>query len=298
MLAEEPAIAQPIRDRVSALTASLLGAAARLLPAPAASRFGAAVMGTLGPRLRKHGHVLRNLHQVMPTASPAELHRAARGVWRNLGAVIAEYPHLEQIVDRRIDVIMPDAVRALFDAGRPALFVTGHLGNWEVLASYIGRREPGLVVVYSPNEDPAIERLIQRFRAPGGCEYVTKQDALRRLTPKFLGGRSVGLLPDVRVDSGPSLPLFGRDAPTTISPPRIAARLDYPMVPVRAKRLGAARFELEFRAPLRPHPDHIGKRAAVDLMRQFNGVLEDWISERPDEWLCTKRRWPKRPAPC
>lgn len=247
-----------------------------------------------GPHLRKHHHILRNLTRVMPESTSAELHRAACGVWRNLGSVIGEYPHLNRIVDERITVNMPDAVRALLDSGQPVMILTGHLANWEVLAAYLGRRRPGLVVVYSPHDDPDLERLIQQLRAPGGCEFVTKQEALRKLTPAFLAGRSIGMLPDVRVDSGPSLPLFGADAPTTISPPRIAIRLGYPLVPVRVKRLGPARFELEFHEPLQARAGLKGKHAAVDLMRQFNAITETWIRERPDEWLCTKRRWPKQ----
>lgn len=270
---------------------------ARLLPCAAASRLGSVVLRVLGPLQRKHGHVLRDLHQVLPGASPEELRRVARGVWSNLGAVLFEYPHVEHIVARRVQVTMPESVRALFDAGRPVLFVTGHLANWEVLASFIARRGRGLVVVYGPDANPFIEQMIQRFRARSGCEYLTKSEALRRLNSRFLDGRSVGLLPDVRVDSGPNLPLFGRDAPTTISPARIATRLDYPMVPVRARRLGPARFHIEFEEPLAAPPGRLGKRAAMDLMRRFNSRLETWISERPDEWLCTKRRWPKGASP-
>lgn len=266
---------------------------ARLLPTTLASRLGASLLGAVGPRLRKQRQVLRNLQQVLPDAGPADLRRVARGVWRNMGSVLFEYPHLARIVESRIHVDMPASVRSRLEAGQPMLFLTGHLANWEVLASYLGRRGAGMVVVYSPHDNPAMEQRIQRFRRAGGCEYVTKQEALRRLTRKFLQGRSVGMLPDVRVDSGPSLPLFGSGAPTTISPPRLAARLDYPMVPVRAKRLGPARFEVEFLEPLTADPAHRGKRAAVDLMCQFNAVLETWIGERPDEWLCTKRRWPK-----
>jgi KDO2-lipid IV(A) lauroyltransferase len=65
------------------------------------------------------------------------------------------------------------------------------------------------------------------------------------------------------------------------------------MVPVRAKRLGPARFELEFHEPIAVDPDADPKRAALAAMTRFNAVLEDWIRERPDEWMCAKRRWPK-----
>lgn len=266
---------------------------ARLLPSAVASRVGSTVLQAIGPLRAKHRQVLRNLHQVMPLASPAELRRTARAVWGNLGAVLFEFPHLAHITRERVQVVMPDSVRALFAAKRPALFLTAHTGNWEVLASYLGSQPPGMIVVYSPDDNEALQNLVQDLRAPGGCEYVTKQEALRRLTASYVAGRSLGLLPDVRVDSGPGLPLFGSDAPTTISPPRLAARLDYPMVPVRAKRTGPARFELEFFEPLSADPKLKGKRRAIDLMRQFNALLETWIGERPGEWLCTKRRWPK-----
>ena len=267
---------------------------AAVLPSGIASRVGAALLKTVGPHLRKHRQVLRNLYHVLPEASPAELRRVARGTWANLGGVLFEYPHLDHIVDDRVKVTLPRAVERMLDEDRPMLFMTGHLGNWELLATYLGRYGKGMVVVYSPNDNPVLDAMVQRFRNRGGCEYVTKQEALRKLTPRFLKSRSVGLLPDVRVDSGVPLPLFGVETPTTISPARLAARLGYPVVPVRAKRLGPARFELEFGQPLSADPSHIGKRAAIDLMGQFNNLLEDWISERPEEWLCTKRRWPKQ----
>lgn len=266
---------------------------AAVLPSAVASRLGSVLLRAVGPHLRKHRQVLRNLYYVLPQASPAELRRVARGMWSNLGAVLFEYPHLDHIVDDRVKVILPRTVERMLDDEQPMLFMTGHLGNWELLATFLGRQGKGIVVVYSPDENPVMDTMIQRFRGRLGCEYVTKQEALRKLTPKFLKGRSAGLLPDIRVDSGVPLPLFGVETPTTISPARIAARLGYPVVPVRAKRLGAARFELEFGEPLTADPAHIGKRAAIDLMAQFNTLLEDWISERPDEWLCTKRRWPK-----
>lgn len=270
-------------------------AIARALPPAAAASTGSFLLGALGPHLRKQRQVLRNLRQVLPGAAPEELHRAARGVWRNLGAVLFEYPHLERIVDERIQVTMPPEVRALFDEGLPMLFMSAHLANWEVLGSFLARHGSGVVGVYGPNDNPVIDRMIQRFRARSGVEYVTKAEALRRLTAKHLKGRSVGLLADVRVDSAPCLPLFGAGAPTTISPARMAARLEYPMVPVRVRRTDPARYLIEFETPLPPAPAHMGKRGAVDAMRRYNERLEDWISERPEEWLCTKRRWPRVP---
>lgn len=270
---------------------------ARALPCGAASRVGAALLRSVGPHLRKQHHVLRNLRRALPDESAAGRERIARGMWANLGAVLFEYPHLEHIVAHRVRVTMHETARRLFDDGSPVVVMSAHLANWEVLGSFLAHSKPGVVGVYSPNDNPLLERMIQRFRLRAGGEYVSKQDALRRLSPRYVAGRTVGLLPDVRVDSAPELPLFGVGAPTTISPARLAARLHYPVVPARVKRLGPARFEIEFEAPLTAAEPGPGKRPAMDVMCQFNRRLEAWITERPDEWLCTKRRWPKTPPP-
>jgi len=286
---------------LAAAGAALMWAVARLLPPAAASQTGATLIGWLGPRLRKHRHICRNLRMVQPDATPEALERTAREVWRNLGSVLFEYPHLAKILAETRAVTLPKSVRQLFEDGAPMMFVTGHLANWELLANYVARQSKGLVVVYNPDENPYLEHLIQRLRRSSGCEYVGKQDALRRITHRYLQGRSVGLLLDVRVDSGAMVPLFGRPAPTTISPFRMAQRLNYPVVPVRAKRAGPARFEIEFCEPLSAPPVTAGvtspKTAAIHMAEQFNRLLETWISERPGEWLCTKRRWPKESAP-
>ena len=273
---------------------------AGLLPPRTASQLGSALLGLIGPRLRKRRHIGRNLRIVLPEAPPDEIERTARDVWRNMGAVLFEYPHLTEILARTNAVSMPPSVKRLFDTGTPMMFVTAHLANWELLASYVASRSRGLVVVYSPDDNPYLERLIQGLRRRASdSEYVTKREALRRLTPTHLKGRSVGMLLDVRVDSGTPLPLFGRDAPTTVSPFRMALRLGYPVVPVRAIRAGPARFEIEFFEPLSvPSKGEApaAKTAAIQMASQFNQRLEHWIGQRPGEWLCTKRRWPKETA--
>jgi KDO2-lipid IV(A) lauroyltransferase len=188
-------------------------------------------------------------------------------------------------------------VQVLFDHGRPALFVTGHVGNWEIVTSYIAGRVNGLIVVYSRDENPFIETALQNRRNFPGTTFVDKEDALRQMLAAAQDGVSIGLLPDLRVDSGTMLPLFNVEAPTTISPARIAQRINYPMVPLHVERLPGGRFRVEFHAPLKPAPGLRGKDAAIDLTRQFYRLLEEWISQRPGQWLCTKRRWPKQAVP-
>lgn len=279
-----------------ALFALLFWTFARLLPCERASAFGARLLAMIGPRLRKHKKIIDNLRMVQPGADAARLDQQARGVWRNFGAVLFEFPHLSQILQNRTKMRIGTATQALLDAGEPFLMVTGHLANWELLACYLGDRQPGTVIVYGPSKISLADRLMQRFRRASKCRFITKAEAIRQLTPKYLDGKRIGMVTDVRVDSSPMLPFFGVNTPTTITPARIALRLNYPFVPARVLRTGRAKFEIEICDPLTPTPEVSGKAVAIDLTCQFQQLLERWISERPEEWQCAKRRWPKGAA--
>jgi len=282
-----------VRFRVQAACAFLVWAIAAVLPAGAASKAGGQILVWLGPRQRKHRHILRNLSIAHPHLDEVGLRRLAREVWRNFGSVLFEFPHLQEIYASRVVLRIAPEVQRLLREGHPFAVMTAHLANWELLAFFLADRCRHMTVVYGPQENDLLNALVQRFRNRSPSTWVPKQDALRRITRDALAGGSVGFLPDVRVDTGTMMPLFDVPAPTTISPARLALRLRYPLVPARVCRIGAARFELQFLAPLNPEPGTVGKLAAVSLTRQYNELLETWIRERPGEWFCTKRRWPK-----
>ena len=252
-------------------------------------------MGWFGPRQRKHKHIKRNLAVAHPHASDAELEETARQIWQNLGGVILEYPHLREIYNERTTITIAPQSKALLDAGTPVAVLSAHLGNWELLAHYFGAVSKSVTIVYGPQGKDMLDKMIQRFRSSSPTNWIPKSDALRQMSASALDGGTVGFLPDVRVESGHMLPLFGIDTPTTITPARIALRLHYPIIPARVIRHPDARFEIEVLAPLVAEDNAKGKLAALSITRQYNEILEGWIRERPGDWHCTKRRWPKEP---
>ena len=73
---------------------------------------------------------------------------------------------------------------------------------------------------------------------------------------------------------------------------QFAVRDGVPLVPVRCERLEGARFRVTFYPPLAA--PRTGDRAAdVDAtLRKVNETLEDWIRDRPEQWLWVHHRWP------
>ncbi len=278
---------------LESLPLALLWFIAALLPVRWASALGANLLGMIGPHTHKNSHVLENLRTVFPTADQNTLDVIAKSMWRNLGAVFAEYPHLKRILRSRVTFLIDDEAETLMSERKPLLVMSPHFSNWELVAEFLASRHIPLTVVYKRQDNPFIESLIQHFRRADDSFYVGNEDALKSMMQATRKGRTLGLLPDQRVDSGVMLPFFGKEAATTISPVRIAQRAGYPMIPFHVERLPHCRFRLVVGKPIKAAPELSDKQSAVDVMQQFNNMLESWIQQMPGQWLCTKRRWPK-----
>ncbi|HHH35337.1 MAG TPA: hypothetical protein ENK48_00740 [Gammaproteobacteria bacterium] len=278
------------------LEASLLRAflwrAARLAPRQA-SAYGRRLFSRLGPRTAKQRHVLANLGMVCPEAGEAERRALAGAAWGNLGAMIAELPHLDHLI-AEMEVVCENRDPDFLAARRPCIFIAAHLGNIYLSAAAIRSLGYDSSLVYSPLANPFLDRLVQARLAVLQCDFITKQDALRPMLQSLKQGRSVGIHVDVRVDGGEMIPLLGTEAPTTTAPAWLALRTGCPIVPVRSERREDGGHRVTLYPALEPPPSGLGRREAVNfLTRRMNEVVGALIREHPDQWMCTKRRWPK-----
>jgi KDO2-lipid IV(A) lauroyltransferase len=277
----------------AATVAGLWAVADRLGPDRAGDLVGR-LFAALGPKSRKQRMVLANLATVAPGLDAGELARLARASWRQFGRVVGEYPHLARLAEEPGRVELVDRFGlARAASGRPALLVAGHLANWELPAAVAARAGVPMTVVHAPRANPLLGALLQRRRAALGCRFLAKDDGVHALLAELRAGRSLGLLLDQRHDVADAVTFFGRPAPVPIAPALLALRLDLPFVPARVERLEGARFRLTVEPPLAPDRA-LGEPRAVarDLMQRLYLLLERWIAERPEQWLCIKRRWP------
>jgi KDO2-lipid IV(A) lauroyltransferase len=265
-----------------------------------ASRLGARLARHLGPRLDKTRLIRRNLKIAFPELTANEADELVKNIWANLGSIVAEYPHLRTICDThaddRLEIVMQEPLEVFKLNGKPAVFVTAHLGNWEISAATIAHLGVPLTVVYTALQNPHMDRLLAEARDTLGFRTVERASAARELLLRLKHGTSVGLLVDQRVDSGEPTPFFGKDMLTSITPAQLALRFKCDLIPVQVQRLEGARFRVIFHKPVTADDtDADTTEQARQITRKINELFENWIRERPHEWMCTKRRWPKDP---
>jgi len=273
-----------------------------VLPPHRASALGEKLLGALGPRLPKAVDMARNFHLAFPELDENDRQALLRRAWGNTGAVLGEYPHFDLLCFKEFDKHFEIVEKGNFDDYRTGkkngIFVTAHLGNWEVSVIAALRLGTALTVVYAPIKNPHLERIVLRRREGLRCNVVSRAAGPRPLVRELAQGRSLGLVIDARDDDGEPISFFGMDKMSTIFPARLALRTNCELLPTRVERLGPARFRITLFDPIQPNREiSSDKDQAIYMMTEVHRMFEQWIRERPHEWLCNKRAWPKDIVP-
>ena len=199
---------------------------------------------------------------------------------------------LDEVTPRVVRVSGWEIVEAAWRDGKGVVFLTPHLGCFEITAQYYAAHAP-ITVLYRPPKFAALQQLIETGRKREKLHLAPADlSGVRSLIKALKRGEAVGLLPDQapRVGEGVWLDWFGRPAYTMT----LAARLTETgaaTVFAWAERLpGGAGYHLRLRRPLAELAGDTVARA-----QQINQEIEALVRECPGQYLWGYNRY-KRPA--
>ncbi len=288
--------------RAEALLVRALLALLRRLKPETASNLGGTFARLVGPLLPVSKVADANLAVAMPALGPAERRRVVRGVWENLGRTVAELPHVAALAENTpsgpgYEIVNRHVLTDLAARGGPALLVSGHIGNWEVLPAACAACGVPFSGVYRAAANPAVDQVIQGLRRQAIGQDVPMFNkgatGARGALAHLRRGGFLGLVVDQKMNDGIQAQLFGLPAMTAPATAAFALRFNCPVICGHIQRIGPARFRLVVEEPL--HLPNSGDRQAdiASLTQQVNDILEGWIRARPESWLWLHRRWPK-----
>jgi Kdo2-lipid IVA lauroyltransferase/acyltransferase len=283
--------------RLQAIGAAAIFGLFRLLPVDAASAFGGWLGRLIGPRLGVTKRAAINLRRALPGLDAAAVRRVMRGMWDNLGRVVAEYPHLAEFRvyggDGRIEFVGDDILDPVIASGKTAIFVSAHYGNWEIATMAATQRGLDVAEIYRAPNNPWIDRLIASYRDGVASELIPKGSiGARRSIAALRDGRHLAMLVDQKMNDGIPVPFFGRDAMTAPAVAQLALRFDCAIMPARVERLKGARFRIVMSEPIEVVRTGDRQADTLAIMRAVNAEIERWLRERPEMWLWLHRRWP------
>lgn len=292
--------------RLEALAARLVLGLFRRLGAAHASNLGGWLARGLGPWLPVSRVADRNLRLALPDLDQAARRRVIRGVWESLGRTVAEFPHLGSLRKNTPagpgwEMVGEEILWEQARRGGPAIFVSGHIGNWELMPPVLMQYGIQMSSMYRAAGNPLIDRLIRDLRNQAmGAEvpvFAKGAKGARAALAHVAKGGYLGLLVDQKMNDGVRASFFGQPAMTAPALATLALRYRATVIPGHVERVGAARFRLICETPLAlpDSGDRLGDQ--MTLTQTVNDLLEGWIRRKPESWLWLHRRWPRELEP-
>lgn len=246
----------------------------------------------LSPTYRRH------MQENMELALGAEAARRVRpAAIAEAGKALLELPKiwLHPLADtaaRMVGVSGWELVEAAWREGKGIVFLTPHLGCFEITAQYYSTHAP-IAVLYRPPRQAWLQTMIEEGRARAQLQLAAADlSGVRTLLKTLKRGNAVGMLPDQapKVGEGRWLDFFGQPAYTMT----LAARLTESGAAVIlcwAERLPAgAGYHFHLHTPTQPITGTTEQRA-----QQINHEIEHLILQCPEQYLWGYNRY-KRPA--
>ena len=296
--------AQLLRHKVEYVLARTILEVLRPLPrslARLAAELGAFLVYLLVGRFRRVAH--RNLRLALPELSAGERRRIVRGVYRNLGRMMAEFAHFPRYTRQNVaQVITYDGFENYVEGvrrGRGVLYLTGHLGAWELGAFAHSVYGHPLHVLIRALDNPYLNELVNRYRTLAGNRILEKRDFLRGILEALRKNEAVGILMDQNTSQqdGVFVEFFGVPACAASGLAKIAVRAEAAVVPAFAFWDAAqGRYRLRFDPPLELVRTTDPEQDVVVNTQLFTRVLEQHIRRDPNQWLWIHRRWKTRPT--
>lgn len=268
-----------------------------LLPLRAAQALGSA-LGRLFYRVgRKRLQVSRrNLEICYPQLSQAERETLVRGNAIETGKLFAEFG-LSWLwpwkrVDRLIRVQDESLMQAAYAEGRGVLLVIPHLGNWELVNTWIAPRYP-FAAMYRPSPSAWLEHFVHRRRSRQGTFMAPATSfGVRQIMKKLKAGYVTAVLADhlPSRQAGVVAPFFGHPALTGKLAAKLAA-LKPVVLTATVIRLPKARgFELVFQ-----RAEGLDQADAVAAATALNQAIERCVALAPAQYQWTYKRFGKLP---
>jgi len=261
------------------------------------------VIGRLGFYLdKKHRDIaIRNITTAFgDTKTANELYVLAKKAFENLGMNSMEFCRLPWLTEKNLAGYIEcdgfENFKKAYDKGQGVIFLTGHFGNWELMAIFYALKGYPVDIIVRDLDNPVVDEFIRWVRTRAGNRTISKGRSMRELMRVLSKGGIVGVLLDQNVtwSEGVFVNFFNQLACTNKGTALLALASNAAVVPtfiVRERKGHRIIIGEEITLV------NTGDRANDQLNNTaiFTRVIEDFVKKYPEQWLWLHQRWKSRP---
>ncbi|MCM2272988.1 MAG: lysophospholipid acyltransferase family protein [candidate division Zixibacteria bacterium] len=216
---------------------------------------------------------------------------------RNLVDVLRFKRHFDEI-KASVTVEGIEHFDAAYRRGKGMFGVTGHLGNFELLAAYVSSLGYKIAVIGREMYDRRLDALLVSNREAVGLVNIATTDSPKRIIEHLRKGGAIGVLIDIdsmRVRSA-FVPFFGVPANTPIGQSVIAVKTGAALVPIACVRESENRYKVIVKPEILFDRTGDVEKDAFTATVLCTRALEEMIDRYRDQWIWIHTRWNTRPT--
>jgi KDO2-lipid IV(A) lauroyltransferase len=270
------------------------------LPLPIARR-GAAAVGKLTSvfQRRNRRNLFRNLEIAFgDELDSSQLRKLRSDIYGNFAKFVLEFLWLPKLNRESAErLLTPESLdtyaymRKLAEERGPVIFLTAHLGNWELGAATGAVQGLPLTVLVDAHPSPHVTRFFNERREQHGLKLVSVtefQKCFRALRQKRLlaiaGDRAV-------TGQGIRVPYFGKPALVPDGHAVLARRFGVPILPSFMVRLDSGKYDHLRGDLIEPRVTDDFDADVRDTVERCLRVFEQFIRKYPEQWYVFRSIW-------
>ncbi|MDE0300319.1 MAG: lysophospholipid acyltransferase family protein [Candidatus Poribacteria bacterium] len=290
------------KDSSYGFTASLISYFAVVLPRKIALSLGA-FLGGVAYRLASEQRAIAEKHINLSLELKDGI--SAKGVvhrcFRNLGKNFIEFvrfPHTSSGKNREIVTFEGKAhIDRALAQGKGAIILTGHFGNWELLAASLVEQVGPLTPIARRLRSRRLDDLVRSWREAAGYSTIDRDSAARDILRCLKRNELIGVLADVDTSvEGVFVDFFGRPAHTPYSPVAIALKTRAPVLPTFIIRQPDDSHRVIVEPPLELKMTGDRDQDALVNTQMFTEIIESYVRRYPEQWIWMHERWKRQPG--
>jgi Kdo2-lipid IVA lauroyltransferase/acyltransferase len=265
-----------------------------------AAAAGARMLLVAMTKLRKTAEF--NLRLAFPDWTEAQRRSTLKKMTRNLGWMAAEFARLPDYTKENIaNVVILDGHENFLagqSRGKGVLYLTGHIGAWELSSFAHALYGFPLHYMARPLDNKRLDALVNQYRGLSGNKPIFKNESARMMLRILKGAGTIGILADQNTlpDEGTFVDFFGAPACTTTGIARVALHTGAAVVPgYAAWDENLRKYRLRFDPPVELVRTGEGERDIAENTQRFAKVIEEIVRKYPEQWVWIHARWKTRP---
>lgn len=242
--------------------------------------------------------VKKNIFYALGNIPENETKDIIKSMWKNYAYIFVEYLYLYKFRLNKFSIphikisgkkILDDLIRS----NRQAVFISGHFGNFELMAMELEKHRLNLGAIYRPLNNIFLNPFMVFLRKKYICKNQIEKGkkGTREVMELMKKNFSIALMVDQRLGESERFPFFKKPAHTTTLPAQLALKFDCDIIPIFLERNEDNTFNMEILNPIKTNKANSSEEDKKEITIKINQIIEKMILRNPKQWIWTHDRW-------